>query len=318
MTHTIHALIGPTASGKTAHAIEIAGKHDSVIINMDAMQMYSDLRIITARPSQTEEALAPHRLYGVLPATTRGNAGLWCEMAVQEIRAAWQAGKLPLLVGGTGMYLKSLMEGLAAIPNISEETKAKVAELFSVPSEQGGEQSRCAYEALRELDPIMAARLEAGDSQRIQRALEVFFETGESLAVWQKKPMQPFFSDVSYTIYSIMPPRERLYANINTRFEIMMRSGAIEEVVALKDAFKQGYFQRDEGQSDQDMIKAQSLPLFKALGVPEIMAYLDGKITLEEATVRAQQLTRNYAKRQMTWIRNQLPDAKPITSSSAS
>ncbi len=297
MTHSVQVLIGPTASGKTAYALTLAAQQDLVIINMDAMQMYADLRIITARPTPEEEAQAEHRLYGVLEATVHGNAALWCELAAQEIQRAGELGKHPLLVGGTGMYLKCLMEGLPKIPAISEAVKAQVAAMDNL------------HESLQAYDPAMAQQLEPGDFQRIQRALEVKLETGRSLSEWHDDPVTPFFPDAGYDITALLPPREEVYAKINARFAQMAENGAIEEVRELRSRMTGGL---DSQISGHPSIRPSVYPLLKAHGVPEILAYLEGTMYLEEAISKAQQNTRNYAKRQMTWIRNQLPEAKRV------
>lgn len=316
MAQKIQVIIGPTASGKTAHAIKLAQQHGAVIINMDAMQIYRDLRIITARPSEEEEAAAEHRLYGMLDWDVHGNAAMWCDMAAREIEDVWAQNKLPLLVGGTGMYLKCLMEGLPHMPEISAETKEKVLAMSHSPLE-GNDSSNSLYEELKRIDPTMAERLESGDTQRIQRALEVILETGESLDTWHAKPTTPFFADAEYTIHSLLPPREMVYDKINTRFAEMATSGAIEEVAALREKVNQTTGRSIKGAdiypANGTAIRKHAPPLLKAHGVPEIWMYLDGDMTLEDATAKAQQNTRNYAKRQMTWIRNQLPNAIPLT-----
>ena len=276
-------IAGPTASGKSGLALATAIEFDGVIINADSMQIYQQLRILTARPSESDLAEAPHKLYGVLPAAQVCSVGIWREMAIAEIKAAWNAGKLPILVGGTGLYFKSLMEGLSHIPDISEdvrrETRARHAEI-------GGP---AFHDELAAIDPASAARLNPGDTQRIIRAVEVFQATGRSLTEWHKDDpaIPPLGARYYVTVFE--PPRDALYRACEARFDWMIENGALEEAEALIKL-------------DMD----RNLPAMKALGVAEISQYLAGDITLEEAIVHAKQVTRNYAKRQLTWFRNQI------------
>lgn len=302
--------MGPTASGKSALAMNLAQRMDGVIINADAMQMYADLRILTARPSEEEEAQTPHRLYGVLAAHEDSSVAIWLQRVVPEIRTLWQQGKQPILVGGTGMYIKALMEGLAEIPLIPDEIRIHARALGK--------------EALAAHDPLMDARLKPGDTQRRLRALEVVLATGISLAEWQAKQTTPPLPEAQFACYKIDLPREEIYARIDTRLEAMVESGAIDEVRALKRTLSKEQEGRPVGRPSPEPVSSAeqkarrgdiqtgNLPLLKAHGVPEILAYLAGEMTLENAIVKAQQNTRNYAKRQMTWLRNQLPDAKGV------
>lgn len=254
-----------------------------VIINADAMQMYRELRILTARPAVEEEAQAPHELYGVLPATTNGSVKLWLEMAVPLIQKAQAEGKVPLLVGGTGMYIKALMEGINNIPPIPDAVRDAVRSTENI------------YEVLQEKDPVMAARLKPGDTQRVLRALEVIEATGESLASFQEKPMVKPLPDGTFKIFFADRPREEIYQRIDARFLQMIEQGALEEVGQLMA---------------QNL--SEELPLMRAHGVPELIQYLKGMMRKEEAIAKGQQNTRNYAKRQLTWLRNQFPDAQAI------
>ena len=286
MTPRLGILYGPTCSGKSALGMALAQRVPIVIINADAMQMYRPLRILTARPSAEEERAVPHALYGHLDAETHSNAALWLAQVVPEIRAAWAQQKLPLLVGGTGMYLKALQQGLARIPPIPDSVRAQVRRLHTAE----------AYEALQRADPLMAGRLKPGDTQRILRALEVIQATGASLAAWQAQPAASPLPEAHVITAALEPAREVLYAKINMRFDGMMQQGALEEVRALVASSTN-----------------HSTPIFKAHGVPELAAYLRGEMGQSEAIAHAQQHTRNYAKRQLTWARQQLATAPRIT-----
>lgn len=285
MGGNVDILMGPTASGKTALAIAAAQQRPTVILNADAMQMYDGLRIISARPSDEELAMAEHRLFGVWPATLHGSALHWVEEVTREIKAAWDAGKRPLLVGGTGMYVKALMEGFSPVPKIDDEVRRRVFWLEEVAGTEG------VRAALEKEDPVMAGQLKQGDTQRMMRALEVVRSTGKSLAEWQAVKGAPALPDARYTVYATQPEREALYAKINARFEAMMAAGALEEAARVRDV-------------------PQHLPMMQSHGLPELLAHLDGTMGLEEAVLRAKQHTRNYAKRQLTWLRNQCPHAR--------
>lgn len=277
--HSLLVLTGPTAGGKSALAICLAETLGGVIINADAMQMYGDLRVLTARPTEEEESRVPHRLYGVLAATDNASVARWLKLAVPEIRAAWAVGKQPILVGGTGLYVQALMEGLADIP--------------AIPPEAREEARRLGIAALAAHDPVMDARLKPGDTQRRLRALEVMLATGKSLAEWQGIPHESPLPEAVFNVFKVDRPREELYARIDKRFVEMVERGAIDEVAALRS-------------SARPPVRSS---LYTAHGVPEITAYLTGALSLEAAVAQAQRHTRNYAKRQMTWLRNRLPGA---------
>ncbi len=279
-------IAGPTASGKTAMALDVAREFSGTVINADSMQVYADLRVLTARPGPEEEARAPHRLFGALPASVACSVGRWLELAQAEIEASHADGRLPIAVGGTGLYLKALTEGLADIPDVPQDIRRQVQ----------GEYERLGGEAFRDrlakLDPTGAAELPSGDRQRLERAMAVVRATGRPLADWQgEQPDGPALKARFWTIV-LMPGRSGLYAACNARFDGIMANGALDEVRAL---VAQGL---DPG-----------LPAMKALGVPELARHLAGEITLDEAAEAAKQATRHFAKRQMTWLRNQLdPD----------
>lgn len=277
---------GPTAGGKSGLALGLAERLDGVVINADALQVYAELRILTARPGPKDEARVPHRLYGVLSAATAGSAAWWRTAALAEIEAAHEGGKRAILTGGTGLYINSLIDGLSPVPPADEAARAKATALYA---ELGGEAFRA---ELARRDPEAAARLKSGDRQRLIRAWEVAEATGRALSDWQKLPREPGH-DLDFRLIGLMPPREELYARIDRRFEVMLAAGALDEARAF-DALGLD----------------PSLPANKALGLPELRRHLAGEIGLEEATRAAQQASRNYAKRQMTWFRGQLPGTR--------
>ncbi len=276
--HEVIILTGPTGSGKSALAMQWAMERGGVILNADAMQMYADVRILTARPSMEDEARVPHRLYGIWQAAEVGSVTRWLEVVIHEIRRCWSEGKLPILVGGTGMYIKVLMEGISPIPDIPSDIRQEVRAMPHTSL----------HPTLAAVDAAMAARLKPGDTQRLARALEVIRTTGRSLADWQKEPRTPPLPEAQFNLYIHTLPRETLYERINQRVHIMVEEGAIEEVEAL---LRLGL--------------PPAMPLSQAVGVPEFTAYLQNIIPLEEAITRTQQHSRNYAKRQETWMRNQ-------------
>jgi tRNA dimethylallyltransferase len=274
---TLVILAGPTASGKSALALELARRLDGAIINADAMQCYRELRVITARPSLEDEALAPHRLYGVRPAAEPANAAWWREAALAEM--AEMAGRgTPILCGGTGMYFSALVNGIAEIPDPGAEARAQARELLS-------EIGAPALHA--RLDAQTAEKLKPNDSQRIARAYEVLLGTGKGLAYWQQQPVDKL---TGWRIRMVLldPPRDALREAIATRFAAMLAAGALEEV---RELLALGL--------------PQDLPLLRAHGVPELAAVLRGEISLETATERAILATHQYTKRQMTWFRHQ-------------
>lgn len=290
MPHTpILILGGPTASGKSYLATVIAKKTGGVIINADAMQVYREIPILTAQPSKAEQAAIPHALYGFLPSSEPCSATKWLERAKMAIDQTHQAGKLPIVVGGTGLYIKTLMEGLSPIPDIAPLLRERMRKQCL---ELGNE---AFYALLRQKDPDMAKRLHAGDTQRMVRAMEVLEQTGTSLAVWQAIPPVPLYDASCFKAFFIHPERATLYAQCDARFLTMLEQGALEEVKVL-----------------EALSLDATLPAMKALGVPELLAYTKGILTLEEAAAKAQQSTRNYAKRQVTWFKHQLNNAVEI------
>ena len=277
---------GPTASGKSGLALALAEQAAGTVINADSMQVYRDLRVLTARPDAAEEARVPHRLFGVLGAEERCSVGRWLDMAVAEVDAARNAGRLPIMVGGTGMYLKALTQGLAPVPEVADDVTASSTALYD---ELGGEAFR---DRLAVLDAGAARSLPPGDRQRLIRAHAVATATGRALADWQADhPAEPPVRGPVVWIL-IQPPRADLYAACDGRFGAMLEAGAMDEV-------------RDLLARDLD----PGLPAMRAVGVPELRAYLQGEMDLDQAADKARQATRNYAKRQYTWFRHQMmPD----------
>ncbi|NNU17360.1 tRNA (adenosine(37)-N6)-dimethylallyltransferase MiaA [Parvularcula sp. ZS-1/3] len=270
---------GPTASGKSAAATILASMHGGHVINADSMQVYRDLRVVSARPGPEEQRRAPHHLYGHIDAADRFSAGRFVAEAAPLVEGIRAGGSVPVLCGGTGMYLKALLEGLSPVPEIEAGTVEDVTARWEADPRQ-------ARAELLEVDPAME-RLEPSDRQRHIRALSVHRQTGKSLSDWQAIPPQPALT-VPAVCAVLLPEREALYARIEARFDRMIEEGATEEVRQL--------LARE---------LPEDLPAMKALGVPEIAAFVRGEVTMEEAVEKAKQETRRFAKRQMTWFRNQ-------------
>ena len=277
-------LAGPTASGKSALAIAIAEEFDGVIINADSMQIYDGLRVLTARPSAEDEARVPHRLYGVLDPSDFCTAARWRDLALIEIEAARAAGKLPVVTGGTGLYFDILTKGIAEVPPISGEIRSRLRAL------QQAEGNSAIFARLKDKDPAMASKLNEGDTQRLLRALEVVEETGTSLKTWQEMAAQGPVLEGPRLWLALAPDRPWVYARCDARLDWMLEEGgALEEVRELMNRHLD-----------------PALPAMKALGVPELMQVLKGELDRDAALTRIKMLTRRYAKRQMTWIRNKM------------
>jgi len=283
-------IAGPTASGKSRAALDIAEAFDGAVINADAMQVYRELRVLTARPGLDEICRVPHYLYGVLPASEVCSAGRWLDMAAAAIAEVRAMGRLPVVVGGTGLYLRALMEGLSPIPEIPEAIRAEARRLHG---ELGGEAFRA---RLAEVDPEAAARLPAGDSQRLIRAYEVAIGTGRTLADWQAEGLTGPAVPGRFGSIVLVPPRDALYAAIDARFMAMLERGALDEARALSALGL-----------DPD------LPAMKAVGVRELTAVLRGETDLVRAAEAARRATRQYAKRQLTWLRHQLAGSMVVS-----
>ena len=272
---------GPTASGKSALAQRLGGVTglDPVIINADAMQVYRELRIITARPTPEDEARVPHALYGVRPAAEAGSVAWWRQTALDEMHRARAAGRLPVLVGGTGLYFASLTQGIAEIPPPTPAARDEARRLLKEIG-PAALHARLAVE-----DPDTASRLRPTDSQRVARAWEVWRSTGRGLAAWQATPSRP--AHWRFAAIVLDPPRIDLRTAIAARLAAMLREGAIEEVRALLS-----------------LNLDPSLPAMRAHGVPELAAYLRGEMLLEQAVRRIELVTGQYTKRQATWLRH--------------
>jgi tRNA dimethylallyltransferase len=278
---------GPTASGKSALGLEIAARIGGVIINADAMQTYGAFPILTAQPTDAERAAVPHALYGVLPLTESLSAQRWRELALVEMERALDAGRVPILLGGTGLYLKALTQGLAPVPEVPPAVRERAdAEWRTLGA--------AAFAArLAEHDPRIAARLKPNDRQRHVRAWEVWLATGRPLSAWQQAPGEGAPLGWRFRTLVLAPPREVLRAKIAARFDAMVAAGVVDEVRPVWQAVREGTL-------------SPGLPGLKAHGAPELFRYLDGAIALAEAVRIAVDHTRQYAKRQMTWLRHQI------------
>jgi tRNA dimethylallyltransferase len=278
-------IAGPTASGKSALALELAQTHDAVIINADSMQVYRDLRVITARPTPEEEARVPHRLYGHVDAAVNFSAGSWVADAALALGQARAQNRLPIFVGGSGLYFKALISGLSAVPPIPAEVREGVRARLELDGVEA------LHAELARRDPASAERLKPRDRARIARALEVVEATGRSLTDWHRDGLPPLLPPGTYSALFLAPDRDQLYARIDARFDAMLAAGALKEVADL-------------AARHLDPL----LPAMKAHGVPALLRHLKREITLEEAAAIARADTRHYAKRQFTWFRHQLPE----------
>ena len=276
-------IAGPTASGKSALALALAERVGGTVINADSMQVYRDLCVLTARPTPAEEARAPHLLYGHVDAAENYSVGRWIADAGRALAETLAAGRLPVFVGGTGLYFKALLQGLSAIPPVPREVRERVrgeAEGIATPE---------LHARLAAADPRTAAALRPSDRQRIVRALEVFSATGRPLAEWQEQPGVPLIAAGETVRVFLKVERAELHRRIDARFDAMLEAGALEEVLALA-ARKLD----------------PRLPAMKAHGVPWLLRHLRGEISLQQAATGGKADTRRYAKRQETWFRHQL------------
>lgn len=286
--HPVVIIAGPTASGKSACALAVAREFGGTVINADAMQLYKELAVLTNRPMAGEMGDVPHRLFGTISAREPCSAGRWRGMALAEIAAATEAGRLPVVVGGTGLYLKALMSGLAPVPPVPGAIREELRLLYEAVGHEG-----LAAE-LEARDPDMGAP--PRDKQRLLRALEVLIATGKPLREWQRKTERRPKPDYRYAVVYLDPPREQLYEAIGRRFDAMMERGALAEARVL-------------ARLELD----PELPAMKAVGVRQLLAHLRGETDLETAVAEAKRATRNYAKRQTTWFRHQLPAGLTLT-----
>lgn len=280
MKGKINIVFGTTASGKTAYTIDLAEKIGGEIINCDAMQVYKEIPILTAQPNLNERKDVPHHLFGYVKCDQAYSVGKWLVDAISVIETVLARGNTPILVGGTGMYIKALVYGINNMPVISKHTQSLIDTISSLGARE-------IYEKLVELDPRAAETLKPNDTQRILRALAVFLETGESILHFRSKELQPHFTQDKFHLIYLNRKREDIYSRINTRFDVMVENGALAEASALLKQY---------GMID--------FP--KAHGLPELIKFIIGDCTIAEAILTAKQITRNYAKRQITWAKHQL------------
>jgi tRNA dimethylallyltransferase len=278
-------IAGPTASGKSALALARARETGGVVVNADSMQVYHDLRVLTARPSEQEEATAAHRLYGVVDASINFSAGAWVAEAAKVLAEVRAQGRAPIFVGGSGLYFKALTRGLSAVPPIAPDIRESVRARL----ERHGVEAL--HAELARADPLSAERLKLRDRTRIARALEVVEATGRSLTDWHREGLPPLLPPGSFRAAFLAPDRDTLYARIDARFDAMLQAGALEEVARL-------------AARKLDPL----LPAMKAHGVPPLIRHLSGELALDEAAAIGRADTRHYAKRQFTWFRHQLPE----------
>ena len=283
-TPRLTLIAGPTASGKSRLALEMAERTGAVIINADSQQLYADLRVLSARPSVEDEARADHRLYGVADAAESWSVGRWTRAVMPLLEELAAQDRPALLVGGTGLYFNALTRGLADIPAVPDAVRDTVQAAYDLEGEAAFRRR------LAEVDPASAAAITPGDRQRLIRALAVAQSTGRSLSDW-KADTRPLLAPGSYDALVVEPPRDRLYANCDARVALMIKHGAVDEVRALLA---------------RNLDPA--LPAMKAVGVPELTAHLSGQTSLDKAIAAIRLSTRHYAKRQLTWFRNQTRD----------
>ena len=281
---SVTLIAGPTASGKSRLALETAARTGAVIVNADSQQLYADLRVLSARPSEVDEEQAEHRLYGVANAAEAWSVGRWSRTVLPVLAELAEAGRPALLVGGTGLYFTALTKGLADIPDIPLEARDAAGDAFDAEGEAAFRRR------LAERDPQAEARIESGDRQRLTRAMAVAEHTGRALSDWTADTT-PLLAPGSWTGTVVEPDRATLYAQCDQRVGQMVKQGALEEVRAL---VARGL--------------SPDLPAMKAVGVREFAAHLAGETTLDQAIDATRQATRNYAKRQLTWFRNQTPE----------
>ena len=279
-------ITGPTASGKSALAVRLAAEHDGVVVNADSMQVYDTLNVLTARPQPEDMGGIEHRLYGHVPAGAAYSTGDWLREAGALVTELHAQRRLPVFVGGTGLYFRALTGGLSDMPSIPEDIRERVRARLAA------EGAEALHQDLAERDPQTAARLMPGDGQRILRALEVLETTGKSITAFQSATVPAIIDPDRAEKIVVLPDRGVLAARINQRFGLMLKAGAVEEVKALLA---------------QNLPPA--MPVMKAIGVPQIAAMLAGEMREAEVIERGAAATRQYAKRQMTWFRNQLDES---------
>jgi len=283
MSVDVVLIAGPTASGKSAAALELAERLRATVINADSMQVYSELSVLTARPSSADQARVPHRLYGHVSVRQRYSAGRYQDEAAAALAEARDAGRIAIFVGGTGLYFDVLTKGLSPIPPVPPEIRSAVRQRFETMGRE------LFFAELAERDPAIVSKLRISDTQRILRAADVLEGTGRSLSEWQERSGKPVLAGLQVARFVIAPPREILSERTGRRFEAMVRQGALEEAKALIG-----------------LDPAASAA--KALGLRELWRHLNGEIDLDTAIAEAQLATRRYVKRQLTWFRNRMKD----------
>lgn len=281
--NSVVIIAGPTASGKSNLAMDLALALDGVVINADSMQIYKDIPIIAACPTDEDKAKISHKLYEIYDASINGTVVDWLNMAVEEIKNAWKNNKIPVVVGGTGLYLDNLINGTTPIPEVDEKIRKKVRQMVS---EIG---VVALHEKLSEIDTPTAQRLSVNDTTRVTRAYEVYLQTGIPLSEWYKKPMIKKIPEAKFVVVKICPPVSELDERCYLRFDKMIDAGAVEEVRKLAKRKL-----------------AEDLPAMKALGVPELLRFINGEDTFDEAVTAGKLHTRQYAKRQRTWFKGKL------------
>ena len=283
MRDLVIVIAGPTASGKSQLAIDLARAFDGAVVNADSMQVYKNTPIISACPSAEDKKIVPHLLYEMWDASFNGSVVDWMNEVVPCIQKLWQNNKVPVVVGGTGMYLDNLINGVTPIPETKDDIKNKVAQMLAKDGVQ-----KC-HEILASVDVETAERLSPNDTTRVRRALEVFYDTGKPLSYWHSLPMKKLLPNASFYVISILPDKTELDRRCFLRFDKMVEFGAIEEAQRL-----------------EKLHLSSKLPAMRALGVPELLRYVRGEISLSESIESAKLHTRQYAKRQRTWFKNKL------------
>lgn len=282
-SNSVIVIAGPTASGKSGMALDVALNYNGVVINADSMQVYEGTPIISAVPSAEDKARVEHRLYEIYPPSFHGTVVEWLESAVAEIQSIWREDRLPIVVGGTGLYIDNLINGTTPIPVVSIDIRQKVQADFV----QFGVVEM--HRRLADIDAEAAAKLNPNDTTRVRRAWEIFLQTGKTLSAWYKVPMVKKLPEAEFKVIKIIPTAEELDERCYFRFDKMIDAGALEEVRSLAS-----------------LNLDKNLPAMKMLGVPELLAFIEGKVCLSEAVEQAKLHTRQYAKRQRTWFRHKL------------
>ena len=291
MKTNVTIIAGATASGKSARAIELALQRNAVIINADSQQLYKALPILTAQPSIDDLNSAPHLLYGILDHHEQWSAATWANNCADLIRDLWNQNKHPIIVGGTGFYIKALLDGFSPLPDVPPEYRTNGNEAFK---QHGAEKF---YADLIKDDPLIEGRLNPNDKQRLIRAREVFDYTKQSIIEWQAKPNIPILPEAIFDIEIISLPRDILYARCEKRIQVMLDQGVMDEVMKLY--------------ADLETLKTPTAPVTKALGYHEFSNYGLGNMSLDDAIEKTALLTRHYAKRQVTWFKNQMAYSIP-------